>query len=91
MTIKPREMRQRVDSCQQVIHDVSARLSQEKVHPRIVEQLQRLDELLAMIDHKAVSETDLARIEASTNQLMIELETLFSHQNLGDLYDGVRH
>ncbi len=91
MTVAPQEVRYRVDSCQRLIHDVHARLAKEKTHPRIVEQLQRLDELLAMIDHRVVSEKDLSRIEASTNQLMIELRALFDHQSLGELYQVTRH
>lgn len=79
----------RVDSCQRLIHDVSQRLAQQTVHPRIVEQLSRLDELLSLIDNRLVNETDLSRIEASTNQLMVELTALFSHQKLGSLYDEV--
>lgn len=82
-------IRLRVDSCQRLIHDVSQRLSHETVHPRIVEQLSRLDELLSLIDQHMVNETDLSRIETSTNQLMLELASLFSHQKLGSLYDGV--
>lgn len=91
MTLAPHEVRHRVDSCQRLIHDVHARLAREKIHPRIVEQLQRLDELLALIDHQAVSENDLARIETSTNQLMIELKALFDSQSLGELYQETRH
>jgi len=34
----------------------------------VEEQLQRLSELLALIGHQTVSEQDLNRIEASTNQ-----------------------
>ena len=76
----------RVDSCHRVIHDVSQRLSEEEVHPRIKEQLARLDELLALIDHHAVTDSDLNRIERSTNQLMAELSHIFSHRELGLLY-----
>lgn len=84
-------LRMRMDSCQRLIHDVTQRLSGETVNPKIVEQLSRLDELLSYIDHQVVSETDLARIEACTNQLMSELGVLFQHQELGNLYDVVRH
>lgn len=89
--LTPTAMRMRMDSCQRLIHDVTQRLSGETVNPKIVEQLSRLDELLSYIDHQAVSETDLARIEACTNQLMSELGALFQHQELGTLYDGIKH
>jgi adenosine/AMP kinase len=58
---------------------------------KIVEQLQRLDDLLSVIDHEAVTDSDLERIEGSTNQLMRELGVLFSHQDLGALYDVSFH
>ncbi|MCB2227479.1 MAG: hypothetical protein KQH53_12440 [Desulfarculaceae bacterium] len=77
----------RVDSCQEVIDDISRRLSAEEVNPRIVEQLERLRELLTMLDHHLVSETDLYRIEVSTNQLLRELGVLFSQKEFGSLYD----
>jgi hypothetical protein len=85
------QLRMRVDSCQRVIADVGARLAKGKVHPRIVEQLTRLDELLRLIDHRAVTEGDLGRIEEATNQLMGELSGLFSYQSLGEVYEGTRH
>ena len=78
--------RLRVDSCLRVIHDVSQIISRQGIHPRIVEQLQRLDELLSLIDHDSVTDADLERIEGSTNQLMRELEALFDHHRLGSLY-----
>ncbi len=81
----------RVQSCLRVIHDVSARLADEDVSPRIVEQLQRLDQLLSLIDHHMVTESDLDRIEGATNQLMVELGTLFMHKGLGTLYDNACH
>lgn len=84
-----RALQLRVDSCQRLIHDVSQRLAQRTVHPRIVEQLSRLDELLSLIDQRLVTDADLSRIEASTNQLMEELTSLFSHQKLGSLYEEV--
>ncbi|CAO0823562.1 conserved hypothetical protein [Desulfarculales bacterium] len=84
-----RALQLRVDSCQRLIHDVSQRLAQQTVHPRIVEQLSRLDELLSLIDQRLVNEADLSRIEAATNQLMVELSALFSHKKLGSLYNEV--
>jgi|DewCreStandDraft_4_1066084.scaffolds.fasta_scaffold273335_1 site-specific recombinase len=84
-------IRLRMDSCQRLIHDVSQRLAGETVNPKIVEQLSRLDELLSYIDHEAVTEADLARIETCTNQLMGELGVLFEHQQMGSLYDVVVH
>ena len=86
-----RMIQMRVDSCQRLIHDVSERLSRETVHPRIVEQLSRLDELLSLIDQQMVSDSDLSRIETSTSQLMVELAVLFEHSKLGSLYDEVVH
>lgn len=83
--------RMRVDSCLTVIHDVSQRIGREGAHPRIVEQLQRLDELLSLIDSESVTELDLDRIEGSTNQLMEELGVLFSHKDMGALYDEQVH
>ena len=83
--------RMRVDSCLSLIHDVSQRLSREGSHPRIVEQLQHLDEILSLIDHQVVTDTDLERIEGSTNQLMKEIGVLFDHQGMGSLYQGVYH
>ncbi len=85
--IERRTLQMRVDSCQEVIDHISRRLSAEEVNPRIVEQLQRLRELLTMLDHRLVNETDLYRIEASTNQLLRELGVLFSQNDLGALYD----
>lgn len=91
MRNEPQQLRLRVVSCQRVIADVGALLAQGKIHPRIVEQLTRLDELLRLIDHRAVTEGDMGRIEEATNQLMSELTSLFSHQSLGDVYQGPRH
>ena len=82
-----RSMLLRVNSCQQVLADVGQRLSREEVHPRIVDQLERLNELLELIDHRVVNEKDLVRIEGSTNQLLHEIGTLFNHSDLGTLYD----
>lgn len=84
-------LRMRMDSCQRLIHDVSLRLASETVSPGIVEQLSRLDELLSCIDHQVVTEHDLTRIEACTNQLMGELGILFQHERLGSLYNEVCH
>lgn len=81
----------RVKSCLSLIHDVSERLASEDIHPRIVEQLQRLDQLLSLIDHDLVTEADMSRIECATNQLMVELTALFDHKNLGSLYNAARH
>ncbi|KIX11603.1 hypothetical protein [Dethiosulfatarculus sandiegensis] len=81
------DMSMRVDSCQRVIHDVSERLSLEEVNPRIKYQLKRLDELLSLIDHQAVREQDILRIERSTNLLMKELRLVFTHQKIGALYE----
>lgn len=81
----------RVESCIAVISDVSRLLLERGLHPHIVEQLQRLDELLSIIDHQAVTESDLDRIEGATNQLMCELGVLFTHQRLGALYDRASH
>ncbi len=91
MTMANQQMRLRVVSCQRVIHDVSALLSRQRGHQRIVDQLNRLDELLALIDHRVVTEGDLFRIETATNQLMSELGSLFSHQKMGVLYEGSSH
>jgi trimethylamine:corrinoid methyltransferase-like protein len=83
--------RLRVDSCLSLIQDVSQRLSREGSHPRIVEQLQHLDEILSLIDHQVVTDSDLERIEGSTNQLMKEIGLLFDHQGMGSLYQGTCH
>ncbi|KMY67897.1 hypothetical protein AAU61_08580 [Desulfocarbo indianensis] len=83
--------RLRVDSCLRLIQDVSRRLSKEGSHPRIVEQLRHLDEILSLIDFHAVTDSDLERIEISTNQLMREIGVLFNHQGLGSLYEDTRH
>ena len=81
----------RVESCLAVINDVSQLLLDKGLHPHIVEQLQRLDELLSIIDHQAVTESDLDRIEGATNQLLSELGVLFVHQRLGCLYHQACH
>ena len=75
-----------MDSCQKVIHDLSLRLGESETHPKILEQLQRLDELLELIDPSTVSEEDLTRIERSTNQLLEELSGLFNRQGIKKLY-----
>lgn len=87
MEMGQRSLRMRVDSCQRVIRDISQRLSQEEVHPKIVDQLQRLNELLARIDHRLVNERDMDRLEGSTNQLLHELGVLFVNNGYGALYD----
>ncbi len=79
-------LRLRVTSCQHVIHDVAERLAREAVHPRIKDQLKRLDQLLRLIDQNEVTDSDLARIERSTSQLMQELSPIFAAQRLGQLY-----
>jgi len=81
----------RVDSCLGVIRDVCQRLVAENVSPRIIEQLQHLNEMLSLIDHHEVSESELTRIEGCTNQLMAELGLLFSHQGITALYDRTVH
>ena len=85
------ERRLRVDSCLSLIQAVSQRLSKEGSHPRIVEQLQHLDEILSLIDHQAVTNSDLERIESSTNQLMKEIGVLFEHQGMDSLHHGICH
>lgn len=89
--MRQRLLRKRVESCLQLIKDVCRRLEREQVHPRIVAQLKRLNELLAQLDHDCVTEADLARIERSTNRLMSELELLFSCKGIGQLYDQTLH
>ena len=80
--------RHRVDSCQRVIHDLSQHLGEAEIHPKIIEQLRHLDELLELIDPQAVSEEDLSRIEVSTNQLLSELTGLFDHRGISKLYSS---
>lgn len=87
MEIQQKSLQLRVDSCQEVIDHISRRLSAEDINPRIVDQLERLRELLAFLDHRLVNENDLYRIEVSTNQLLRELGALFSHNQFGSLYD----
>lgn len=82
--------RARVDSCLNLIQDVHDRLSSEDVHPAIVEQLRRLDQLLSLIDERAVSDQDLERIESATSNLMSEIHTLFQHHEMGQLYQGAK-
>ncbi len=91
MLVGSASRRLRVDSCLRVIHDVSQLISRQGIHPRIVEQLKRLDELLSLIDHESVTDSDLERIERSTNQLMHELGALFDHHRLGSLYREAIH
>ena len=81
----------RVSSCRTVIQDVGRMLAREEVNPRIVDQLNKLLDLLKLIDCKAVTESDLDRIEGCTNQLMDELGILFSHQGFGQVYDQRAH
>jgi hypothetical protein len=38
-----------------------------------------------------VTDSDLERIEGSTNQLMKEIGLLFDHQGMGSLYQGTCH
>ncbi len=83
--------RLRVDSCLSLIQDVSQRLSKEGSNPRIVEQLQHLDEILSLIDHQMITDMELERIEGSTNQLMKEIGVLFNHQGMGSLYECLAH
>ena len=83
--------RLRVFSCQQVIKDVSRRLSREEMNPRLIAQLNRLQELLALVDYQAVSENELGRLEISTNQLLQELSGLFHRKQLGSLYGESKH
>ncbi len=78
--------RLRVDSCQRVIHDLSRSLGDAEIHPKIIEQLRRLDELLEQVDPELVTEEDLSRIECSANQLFHELAVLFSRQGINKLY-----
>ena len=84
-------LRMRMDSCQRVIEDISSRLVIEEVHPNLVDQLQHLNELLALIDHHLVNEKDLDRIEVSTNQLLHELGVLFSSNGFAALYEDPLH
>jgi len=81
----------RLESCLSVIRQVSGYLSGEDAHGRIVDELSRLDELLSLIDTAAVTESDLERIESSTNQLMNEIASLFDRQAMDPLFDNVRH
>lgn len=75
----------------QVLDDINRRLAAEEVSPRIIEQLKHLNDLLTLIDHQAVSEQDLNRIESCANQLLGELGVLFDHQGIGSLYDEPLH
>jgi len=81
----------RVNSCLAVIRDICERLRQEELHPKLVDQLKKLNELLALLDHKAITESDLARIERSTNLLLEELRLIFSQQGLGNIYQEPLH
>ena len=74
--------RERMDSCLHLIKQVSQQLANQEVNPAIVEQLDRLDKLLNLVDHREVSEHDMARIEKATNALMGELEVLYQHRDL---------
>ena len=83
--------RQRVTSCLRVIQQVRGILNRGHVGPGIVEQLGRLDRLLSLLDTDQVTDSDLDRIETSTNQLMEELALLFSHKKLGEVHRGSLH
>ena len=87
METHQKSLQLRVDSCQEVIDHIRRRLSAEDINPRIVDQLERLRELLAFLDHRLVNENDLYRIEVSTNQLLRELGILFNHNQFGSLYE----
>lgn len=81
----------RVDSCLGVIRDIHTRLLREDINPRIVEQLQHLNDMLSLIDHKSVTETEMTRIEGCCNQLLTELGVLFTHRGIDNLYEITVH
>ena len=81
----------RVDSCLGVIRDIHTRLLREDINPRIVEQLQHLNDMLSLIDHKSVTETEMTRIERCCNQLLNELGVLFAHRGIDSLYEITVH
>jgi len=71
-----------MDSCHHLIQQVSQQLASREVSPAIVEQLNRLDKLLTLVDHREVSERDIARIERATNALMGELQALYRQRDM---------
>jgi len=58
------------------------------ISPDIVLQLETLKVLIHQFQPSALTEQDIERIEASTNQLLKELGKIFKLKGLGQIYSG---
>jgi hypothetical protein len=79
----------RMQNCLHTILEVHEYMGGKTISQEIVQQLETLKGLIHQFQPSALTEQDLERIEASTNQLLKELEKIFKLKGLGRIYSGV--
>ncbi len=75
----------RLDSCREVLRAINGMLISRSFSGRMMEQMRQLEKLMSLLDAHSLDESDMLRVEASTNQLFNELKRIFRQQNLFDM------
>jgi hypothetical protein len=78
----------RMQNCLHTILEVHEYMGGKTISPEIVQQLETLKGLIHRFQPSTLTEEDLERIEASTNQLLKELRKIFKLKGLGQIYSG---
>ena len=87
----PSRRQWRIQNCLHTILEVHEHLGGQTISPEIIQQLESLKGLIQRFKPTALTETDLRKIEASTNLLLQELVQVFRIKNLGPINGGYRN
>ncbi|MBI5586383.1 MAG: hypothetical protein HY892_21435 [Deltaproteobacteria bacterium] len=87
----PSRLQWRIQNCLHTILEVHEHMGGKTISPEIIQQLEDLKELIHRFEPATLTETDLRRIEASTNLLLQELAKVFRIKNLGPIHSGYRN
>ena len=81
----------RIQNCLHTILEVHAHMGGKMISPEIIQQLEDLKDLIHRFEPTALTETNLRKIETSTNLLLQELAKVFRIKNLGPIHSGYRN
>jgi hypothetical protein len=91
MTPAPPRLQWRIQNCLHTILEVHEHMGGKTISPEIIQQLEALKDLIQRFEPESLTETDLRKIEASTNLLLRELAKVFRVKNLGPIHGGYRN
>jgi hypothetical protein len=81
----------RLKNCFQTILEIHEFMGGQAIQLDIIQQLENLKNLISHFQPELLSETDLEKIEDSTNHLLWELAKIFHIKKLGMIHSGYYH